>query len=70
MSGLIIIILSIIGHENSCKDNLMESAQNLLDGLLSGKNKISTLNVYLWIKDISLNRYRTHSLSSPHEIKV
>lgn len=32
MLGIISIILSIMGHENFCKGNWMESAENL-DGL-------------------------------------
>ena len=31
MSGMISIILSILDHENFCKDNLVESAENPLD---------------------------------------
>lgn len=34
MSGIISIILSIMGHENFYKDNWMESAENL-DGSAS-----------------------------------
>lgn len=55
MSDIITIILSIMEHENFCKDNLTESAENLF--CLRVVSKTFALNVLLLNKDITLYRY-------------
>ena len=50
MSGIISIILSTMGHENFCKDDVMESAENLLDPWSGGRDKTFTWNIHLLVK--------------------
>ena len=61
MSDTISIILSILGHENFCKDNLVESAENPLDGQPGAEVKpLHEMCIFWWrhhtLQVCSLNR--------------
>lgn len=50
MSGMIRIILSILDHENFCKDNLVESAEKSSWWSAWSRSKAFTWDVHLLIK--------------------
>ena len=54
MSGMIRIILSILDHENFCKDNLVESAENPLDDQPGAKVKPLHEMCTFWLRHHTL----------------